>query len=250
VISIYSAVGGSGKTITAVHLARELFHQGERVFYLNLEQLPSLSWLAASSKQEEDYFSRILYYGKADAQLQSAKVELYKRRHPVMGFDYFPGMCEPIEMEEMTAKDTESLIRSILATGVYDKVVLDLDSTLQPRTLASLRLSDQVMWLVIDDRVHWEKTNALMKQLMLKTVQENGEWLRNVFVIVNKFNGTLLNNYAAFPTAISGYLPYIPEWKSYGGVEALQSRGVFSESLGKISMLASKKVEAQVHAAG
>ena len=194
VISIYSAVGGSGKTLTAVHLARELSHQGGRVFYLNLEQLPSLPWLTASSKQEESFFSRMLYYGKADMHLQAAKVELYKRRHPVMGFDYFPGICDPIEMGVTTPTDTESLIHSILATGVYDKLVLALDSMWQPRTLASLRLSDQIIWLVIDDRVHWEKTNALMNQLMLQAVLGNERWRQNVNVIVNKFNGALLNN--------------------------------------------------------
>ncbi|NHN30717.1 AAA family ATPase [Paenibacillus agricola] len=249
VISVYSAVGGSGKTLTAVHLARELFHQGARVFYLNLEQLPSRSWIEGGSKPEETYFSRILYYGKADVQLQTAKVELYKRRHPLMGFDYFPGMVEPAEMEEMTAKDTESLIRSILATGVYDKVVIDLDSTVQPRTLAALRLSDQVMWLVVDDRVHLEKTDALMKQLKLRATQENEEWLRKITILVNKFNGVLLNNRDAFPAAISGFLPYVPEWKAYGSIEALQARGAFSESLSKLGELGLKKAEAQVYVA-
>jgi cellulose biosynthesis protein BcsQ len=248
VISVYSAVGGSGKTITAVHLARELFHRGERVMYLNLEQLPSPSWLAAHSKHAENNFSRMLYYGKADSQLQAVKVDLYKRRHP-LGFDYFPGICNPIEMEEMTKKDTESLIRSILATGMYDKLVLDLDSMVHPRTLTSLRLSDQILWLVIDDRVHWEKTDVLMRQLE-EMVDKSGEWLRNVHVIVNKFSGLLLNDREAFPTAVSGYLPYIPEWKAFGAIEALQLRGAFSESLNKLSMIGPMKAEAHMHATG
>ncbi|WP_256223918.1 AAA family ATPase [Paenibacillus sp. 1_12] len=250
VISVYSAVGGSGKTVTAAHLARELVYQGKRIFYLNLEQMPSYSWLESGLKQTENNFSRILYYGKIGEHLQTAKVELYKRQHPVMGFDYFPGVCEPAEMEEISEKDTQSLIRSVLATGAYDYIILDLDSALQHRTKAALRISDQVVWLVLDDRVHWEKTQALMNQLLSSHDDYEVDWGRKLYVVVNKFNGNLLNERSILPVAISGYLPYIPEWKSYAGVEILQVRGVFSEGLSKLSLLSPFQAEAHTYAVG
>jgi cellulose biosynthesis protein BcsQ len=251
VISIFSAVGGSGKTITAVHLARELIYRGQRVFYLNLEQLPSLSWLEPGLNQEENHFSRMLYYGKIDPKLQTAKVDLYKRRHQVMGFDYFPGQSEPVEMEEMTEKDTETIICAVLATGAYDVVVLDLDSTLQPRMSASLRMSDQVLWLVVDDRIHWEKTALLMKQLLRNDHYFKGEWTGNIHVLVNKYNGALMNDHTALPLPVTGFTPYIPEWKAYGTIETLQARGAFSESLSSLPFLTSiSQSEAHAHVVG
>ncbi|TDF99587.1 AAA family ATPase [Paenibacillus piri] len=235
VISVYSAVGGSGKTLTAVHLARELADQGKRVFYLNLEQLPSAAWLEAEPEEEDNYFSRMLYYGKTDMKLQTAKVERYKRRHRIMGFDYFPGVSAAVEMSEITEHDTESLIQSVLASGGYDCLLLDLDSPLYPRVTASLKQSDQVLWLVIDDRVHLEKTKLLLSQLAgLEGMQDSGLNGKLRFV-VNKYGGSLSSGLAAQQLPVAGYLPYVPEWKAVGSLETLQARGAFSESVGAIT---------------
>ncbi|WP_282935450.1 hypothetical protein [Paenibacillus sp. RC67] len=232
VISIYSAVGGSGKTLTALHLARELVLVGRSVFYINLEQLPSTLWME-SSEGEEPSFSRMLYYGKTDPKLQIAKVERYKRRHSTLGFDYFPGNCEPLELAEMSDKDTESLVRAVLASGAYDCVLVDLDSSLYPRIEACLKLSDHVLLLLQDDCIQWEKCSKRLRQL----VESHGEpnWKHKYKLLVNKFNGSLNNSESQLPLPISGYLPYIPEWKTFGRMDIVQKRGAFSESLAALS---------------
>ncbi|WP_171655180.1 AAA family ATPase [Paenibacillus foliorum] len=232
VIAVYSAVGGSGKTLAAVHLARELTFQGKRVFYLNFEQLPSPSWLkGAGAEEEENCFSRMLYYGKTDPRVQTAKLERYKRKHHIMGFDFFPGVSHSAEMSEMTEKDAESMIKAVLATGGYDCVLLDLDSSLYPRITASLKLSDQVLWLVIDDRIHMEKTMLQMRHLAEMEVFSTNEVGQKLRLVVNKFSGSMNHGIAALQVPVSGYLPYIPEWKAIGSMDVLQTRGVFSESL-------------------
>jgi len=230
VVSIYSAVGGSGKTLTALHLARELSLAGRRVFYLSLEQLPSSIWVESDTGGEEDSsFSRMLYYGKSDSKLQIAKVERYKKRHSIWGFDYFPGNCEPLELAEMSAKDTEMMVRAVLASGAYDCVLLDLDSTLFPRVEAALKISDHILWLIQDDCIQWDKCSVRMRQWMDR--QEEPAWSHKCSLIVNKFNGALSSSERKLPLPISGYLPYIPEWKSYARLDIVHIRGTFSESL-------------------
>ncbi|WP_028551726.1 AAA family ATPase [Paenibacillus sp. UNC451MF] len=233
VVSVYSAVGGSGKTLTALHLARELALVGRNVFYINLEQLPSTLWIEQGESVEEHCFSRMLYYGKSDAKLQIAKVERYKRRHSVFGFDYFPGNGESLELAEMSEKDTESLVKAVLATGAYDCVLLDLDSSLFPRVKASLKVSDHVLWLVQDDSIQWEKCHTRMSQWM--DCQMETDWRHKCAILVNKFNGTLHNSESQLPLPIAGYLPYIPEWKSFGRTEIVLKRSAFSESLASLN---------------
>jgi cellulose biosynthesis protein BcsQ len=250
IIAVYSAVGGSGKTLAAVHLARELVYQGKRVFYVNLEQLPSLSWLEEGKGEEENGFSRMLYYGKSDSRLQAAKVERFKRKHRVMGFDYFPGASEPAEMSEMTEQDTESLIKSVLASGAYDCVLLDLDSSLHPRVTASLKICEQVLWLIIDDRIHLEKTRLQMRQLMeLGVFPENG-LNHKLRLVVNKYSGMMSSGTAALQLPVSGCLPYIPEWKAVGSMDVLQTRGAFSESLAALAWIHSPAAEGIANVVG
>jgi cellulose biosynthesis protein BcsQ len=249
VISVYSAVGGSGKTLAAMHLARELVYQGMRVFYMNLESLPSCSWLVPG-ETGENHFSRMLYYGKSNTRLQTAKVERLKNRHKVMGFDYFPGCCEPDEMEEMTETDTGSIIKSVQDTGAYDCILLDLESTLHPRIRISLKLSDQVLLLSVDDRIHLEKTKRLLKLLtgMGETIDSGAgqKWK----LVINKFSGSMMNGADWLQIPISGFLPYIPEWKAFNSVEALQARGAFSESLSELMGQRTPEAEANKHVVG
>ncbi|MFD0682433.1 MULTISPECIES: AAA family ATPase [unclassified Paenibacillus] len=250
VIAVYSAVGGSGKTLAAVHLARELTYKGMRVFYLNFEQLPSPSWLKGAGSESENCFSRMLYYGKTDPRVQSAKVERYKRKHHAMGFDFFPGVSDSAEMSEMTELDTESIIKAVLATGRYDCILLDLDSSLYPRTLASLKLSDSVLWLVIDDRIHLEKTMLQIRQFADKEVLSAKEVSQKLRLVFNKYSGSMKNEVAALEFPVLGYLPYIPEWKAIGTMDVLQARGVFSENLAALSWLAARQQGGQSNVVG
>ncbi|MFE5317369.1 AAA family ATPase [Paenibacillus sp. NPDC056579] len=244
VISIYSAAGGSGKTLTAMHLARELVLAGQRVFYITLEELPSASWIGSASNEESGHFSRMLFYGKSDRKLQSAKVERMKRKHSLLGFDYFPGNEEAAELAEMLESDTEALIGALQATGSYDYILLDLDSASHPRVRSALKLSDHIVWLVVDERVQWEKTRMRMRPAASGFSET--ERLGKVTLLVNKFHGSLSNNAHDLLVPIHGYLPYIPEWKTFSRMEGVLSRSAFSESLAALPWFQALTGEAEV----
>ncbi|OXM87888.1 ParA family protein [Paenibacillus rigui] len=250
VISLYSAAGGTGKTLTAVHLARELVMQGRKVFYLNLEQLPSLSWMEPGEAGPENHLARMLYYGKTDPKLQMARIERYKRKHRVMGFDYFPGGFEPKEVEHMSEQDTETLIHSIWKSGAYDYLLIDLDSCMVPRVNASLNQSDRIIWLALDDRIHLDKLKLRWRQWGEGSPTGAGKGPAAVQLIVNKFNGSLRTAATEWPLPIAGYLPYIPEWKACGTVENVQIRCAFSEKIAEWPWVTSTSAKEKAHGLG
>jgi hypothetical protein len=62
IVSLYSAIGNCGKTLSAVHLARELAFRGKKVLFLSLEA-PSFAFHLLQGADPQ-HFSRILYFVK------------------------------------------------------------------------------------------------------------------------------------------------------------------------------------------
>src|SRR5690606_12679878 len=83
-IGVYSASGGTGKTTIAVGLAELLAAAGKRVFYLNMESMPSR---LSSQQREEPKFCRILYQLKRG---ETNGIRTLWFRDMEKGFDTFP----------------------------------------------------------------------------------------------------------------------------------------------------------------
>lgn len=125
VISIYSTVGGSGKTTLAVNLARELSLQQYKVFYLCMESFSSAPMFSQGSGNRA--FERLLYYVKSGAPQLDAKLEWLKSIDSESKAEYIEPCGSVAEMEEMTGDDAGTLI-SALKNKNYDYVIIDCDS--------------------------------------------------------------------------------------------------------------------------
>jgi cellulose biosynthesis protein BcsQ len=220
VVSFFSAVGNSGKTMAAVHLAKELAFRGKRVFYLNLESLNSVSQLLRGT--DSQHFSQILYYARTSPGLLGSKLELMKKLDPRLGFNYLSPSSQLREAQEMSSEDTKLLIEAIITINHYDYIVVDLEASLQPRIATALSMSDYILWLVLDDLNCLEKTKALKKLLAAQT---------GITYILNKYTGSIYNDFDSADIPLQGYLPYIPEWKTVHAPEQILSHPVFSEQV-------------------
>src|SRR6185437_14889754 len=77
VISVYSPIGGVGKTTVSVNMCKQLALKGSKVFYLNLEFLNTTSLYF---KSPEDLPSlQVLYYLKARPEQLLSKIESLKK---------------------------------------------------------------------------------------------------------------------------------------------------------------------------
>ncbi|WP_218094679.1 hypothetical protein [Paenibacillus solanacearum] len=219
VVAVYSTTGGAGKTVTAVHLAQQLALLGERTGCLSLEMLPSRAWYPADAAASSEAFSGLLYYAKTNPQHIAGRLEKWKLKHPAFKFDYIPPTANVAEWREMTGADAAAMIGGIAAAGIYDTLVVDLESCPNEAGHSVLALADRVVWLLLDDCVYLQKTAELLsrwRQEIPALADMPGH--KRIFVH-NKRTGPALNDFKHIGLDIDGSLPYVPEWKAFTRVE-------------------------------
>jgi cellulose biosynthesis protein BcsQ len=225
IISVYSAVGGCGKTTVAANLAKLLAFLDHKVFYLNLELFQSVSMFPA--RENSNNYAQLLYYLQVNLTHSSAKLNALKLFDPNTKVTYLEPLASSIEMEQMSGGAVESLLQTIAAEGGYDFIIIDLDHSLHERILRALSLSDYVIWLMVDDLNCLHKSELMLAELKNKFNIASMRWKENISYILNKYTGKLANNFASRNINFSGHLPYVPLWKSVRAVEQLMNENAF-----------------------
>ncbi|SDC47666.1 AAA domain-containing protein [Paenibacillus sp. UNCCL117] len=227
IIAVYSAIGGSGKTVTAVHLAAHLAAQGERVLCFSLERLPSYAWYEGPADQVEpdDTFSRLLYYARSRPELLPAKLEQAKYRHTLGRFDGLRPLREVGEWMELKPSDIKALLQAAGQSGLYDRIIVDSDSSDASAQLELLRQADLVLWPIADDCVQLRKTSDWMEAQRKRNGEEARRLLDKLRFLHNRNTGERRNDFTAYSITVSGQLPYVPEWKCVARVEEMLIRG-------------------------
>jgi cellulose biosynthesis protein BcsQ len=225
IISVYSAVGGTGKTTVAANLAKLLAFLDNKVFYLNLELLPSVSMFPA--RENKQNFAQFLYYVQVQAEHLSSKLESLKHYDSVTKVHYFEPLNNLADMEEMSGYAVETLLQTLTLHGDYDFIIIDLDHSLHERTIRALSLSQQIIWLVLDDLNNIHKSAAVMNEFKARFFESSPHWMDKIHYVLNKFTGNKCNDLAAKGIHLSGHLPYVPQWKSVHMVDQLMSENAF-----------------------
>ncbi|NQX63256.1 hypothetical protein [Paenibacillus qinlingensis] len=219
VMSVYSSSGNSGKSITAVHMAKQLAFRGERVLYLSLESTsPASQWLQGESGR----LSQLLYYLKDSAESIGPKLAHLKSHDATRRFDYLTPLEQVREMQEMSGEQVRKLIASIIDLSVYDTLIVDLETSVHPRIVKSLELSDAIIWLIRDDWNDAFRTQTLFKQMSA---------FPQVHFVMTSFRGTQINSFDFLGKELTFKLPYIPDWKVMSSAEQIWQSDIFSEQV-------------------
>lgn len=214
VIGVYSALGGSGKTTVALNMAKQLALQGNKIFYLNLETVN-----AGIPYQEESQLvdqrtglARLLYDLKGEDHLGKSPispVSTYAYRHPALQSDNF-GLVDNInEILEMEEKDTMQLIDYIAGSGLYDAVIVDMDSAPNHRTFVGLERSDKLVWLLLDEWSGIQKTNLWMTYLERSYSALYSSIMGKAYFVVNRSSGEMSVPLPRKGLAVEATLSYI-----------------------------------------
>jgi cellulose biosynthesis protein BcsQ len=239
VLSVYSSSGNSGKSITAVHMAKQLAFRGKSVLYLSLETVSAASqWLQGESGR----LSQLLYYLKVSPESIGPKLELLKSHDATRRFDYLTPYEQMREMQEMSGDHVKQLIAAIVDLSVYDTLIVDLEASVHPRIIKSLELSDDIIWLVRDDWNDAFKTHSLYKQMSAYP---------HVHFVLTSYRGSQSNSFEFLGKNMTFKLPYIPEWKVMRSSEQVWQSDIFSEQVyGMLKAVFNENVESPKEGAG
>ncbi|KRE93192.1 hypothetical protein ASG89_06720 [Paenibacillus sp. Soil766] len=219
VISVYSSSGHAGKSITAVHMAKQLAFRGERVLYLSLESTSTATqWLQGESGR----LSQLLYYLKESPESIGPKLALLKSHDTIRRFDYVTPLEQMREMQEMSGEQVKKLIASIVDLSVYDTLIVDLETSVHPRIVKSLEISDTIIWLIRDDWNDAYRTKSLLKQMSAYA---------QIHFVMTSFRGTQTNSFDFLGKKVTFKLPYIPDWKMMSSADQVWQSDIFSEQV-------------------
>ncbi|MFD2046165.1 AAA family ATPase [Ornithinibacillus salinisoli] len=231
IISVYSPNGGTGKTTVAVNLCKQLALHESKVFYLNFETFNSTKLFLAN--EEGNPSLQIYYYVKTASNQLLSKIELLKKHDPYAMVDYFDIEINAEEMLELTKLDVKNLINGLLETGVYDYIVIDLDSTLHVRNRTAMNESDMIFWIVANDNVGILKTRSLLDEEEKLFGREN-VIKDKMSMILNKFSGNLIGDFNEMDLTIDGYLPFIHSWMEQQSKTDLLGNDAFNQEVQSI----------------
>lgn len=228
VLSVYSPVGGSGKTTVAVNLCKQLALNNSKVFYLNLELFNSTKLYFSSA--EDNPSLQIFYYVKAESSQLLSKIEALKKYDPYSMVDYFDLEISADELSELNESDVKILINGIVETGAYDYVVVDLDSSLHQRNIAVIKECDQIIWNISNDIQSFLKSKSFFEEEE-KLIGKENIVKDKLLVILNKYTGTMVGNMEEYGITVDCYLPFIQEWSTVESNSEVLRNEVFNQEI-------------------
>lgn len=213
VITIYDSVGGLGKTTLAMELARQMGTRGERVFYLNLE-LWNVTHLLLDA-QRDTGLADTLYLLHTQPEAARDKLCEVKKNSIKIHADYFAPGLNSEERMVMTPQDARKLIDLVAHSALYDVVIADLDSRLDPLTIEMFERSDAVLWLVGESEATHRKTELASQYASWKFPEVFDKVKGKIRYIGRRHAEEADGIKESRSSIISGIvvcLPHVPEW--------------------------------------
>ena len=194
-ISVYSPVGGSGKTTIALNLSIQLSRMGLEVFYLNLESVNTSDCFLKSTDSGHNLSSVLLclkdYSKRLAVRLESARC--FDARFNISYFR--PAFCS-LELDELTEDDTGRLLSELRDLGQYDVIVADMDSVLNRRNMAVLSGSDSIVLLLRQDVQSKYKAECFEKEIRKIAGDCLEELFSRIIPVINRHSPDTLSEEA------------------------------------------------------
>lgn len=179
-IAFYSPIGGAGKTTIALAAATKYALQGKRTIYLNLENIASddcylprteghgISEIAASLEENINHSLKI------QSLLQTKRENLFYLNH----FD------SPNDFAELSEDEEKKLIEIIQRTGLFDVLVIDMQTVVDEKAMAVFELADRVVLVEKPDEIAEKKLCCFYGQTHI--INEYG---RKMVRVMNFYSG-------------------------------------------------------------
>ena len=139
-VTVYSPIGGSGKTTVAYAAAMTLAGAGKRVLYMNLEAISSMTAILPAKERgivdlieavEKDVNFSVMLKGTVEEGLG--------------GVNYVGGFNRVADYRSVTESEIESLLTHIKNAQDFEYVILDTASDTGVITRVALNISDKIL---------------------------------------------------------------------------------------------------------
>lgn len=225
VVAVYSASGGTGKTTLCLHLLRAWKRERLRALYISLETVPSPGWYGSGDWEQTS--SRFLYALQHQPDRFREQWPDWVRRHGTFEFDTLPPFMHLMDGLSLSAEEVGRCLSWIKASGMYDMILVDLDSGLNERVMGAMRGADDLVWLEPGDAIGHDKSRRMLDGL--QEIWEEAEGIRRKIRRVG--HRTLSSAEAIDGKDRAGSLPYISEWKQVSGWSAVWNNEAYATAV-------------------
>ncbi len=229
VTTVYSPIGGSGKSIVSITTALKLVENANEVLYLNFEDIPSTS--VFFDCRNRNSMSDLLYLSKDRNEHLSSEILKYVNRD-ITGISYIAPVKSVLDFETITRDDIVYFIKAVKSLNKFDNIIIDLSSKFCSLYGGIMSISDNIISIIVGDIESKNRIDIFLKQ------QES---LDKYFFIMNKVKSNN-NNINVIPDTLKEEKkPIIGSIEYYSaidgninGMDSLMEKNVFNIAVEQI----------------
>ncbi len=156
IIKVATATGGSGKTTTAIGVARAFFEMGRKVLYINSENIQDFPYLLCNKEHLKDEVIRVMTKPaavSADYVLNAVVNE---------GFDYLPAVSGMLSSWQITVNTLLDIAKEIAGRKLYDYIVVELPKDVVDRDAFKIHDNEMMILTALQDNYSFMKTSGFI----------------------------------------------------------------------------------------
>ncbi len=157
IISVYSPIGGCGKSLISLGIARKLRRLDQSVLVIGCDEMQSFAGFLESEECADPLLAEMIRQPAADYYwniLQNVEVEGEIR--------YLLPFEKPLSAYGIGADELETMVRTIKEKQDYDYVILDLGSALNTAARKLLHLSESIVLVTEPNEISVRKMKKLV----------------------------------------------------------------------------------------
>lgn len=178
ILTVYSPVGGSGKSTIAASLAINLAAKGKSILYINLEDIQSTNIFF--NNNVEVSLSDVIFDVKEESYKFSKNIIEKVNKDSKTGVFYFGNVENILDIEDITKDDMKWMLENLLAITQFEYIIFDTSSKYNSTYEVLLNSSNVVIVPFLNNAVSVEKINSYVSETMMSD---------KYYYVCNKVNG-------------------------------------------------------------
>ncbi len=158
-IKVTGITGGSGKTTTAIGVAKVLYEMGRKVLYINSENIQNFSYLIDEEKTLPDEVIRVL------TKPATVSADYILRAVEKNGFDYVPEMRGVLSSWQITVDIMLDIAGEICKRKIYDYVIFEMPDEVTTKDAFRIHPGENAIVTLLQDKYSVKKTERFIEAM-------------------------------------------------------------------------------------